>query len=266
MSRSLGSSGGDDEWAHIVRKNLLDDATFCNDLKAKSLADAFRTIISFLYRDSIEENHKDLILTRLLASEQVRSFDLGNGCCIPHLRLANKDSALTKVGWFRFSSPIVTSSGKHIRFIFFAVVPDKIATPLLSAAVNVILDQKFQELIEQKEQEYEYFVAAARSILNRVDHPKGSLRIVDEASGPSIRIVSRRGLHARLSAAITMMLDDLDCECTVSFGDYKVDARSIVGMMMLGAASGSDLKVSAKGGDSELALARVASLLSNGTM
>lgn len=266
MSDRAGDSDIDDECALLVRRNLLDEATFNNDLEADSLVDALRKIISTLYRDSLEKDHQNLILTGLLASEQVKSFDLGNGCYIPHLRLSTPDSALAKVGWFRFERPFVGRSGKPIRFIFFAVVLNELATPLLASAVNIILNPEFQLCLKANRQEYQYFAVVARCLLNKVDWSAKRRADMAETPRASLRIVSRRGLHARLSAAIVMMLDGLDCECTISFGEYKVDARSIVGMMMLGASGGSDLTLAATGGDSELALARVASLLSNRTM
>lgn len=72
----------------------------------------------------------------------------------------------------------------------------------------------------------------------------------------TVEIINKRGLHARASAKFVKLASDFDAEVTVSREgeDQSVDARSIMGLMMLGAGMGSTLELTAKGSQAEAAL------------
>ena len=70
----------------------------------------------------------------------------------------------------------------------------------------------------------------------------------------TVEIINKRGLHARASAKFVKLAADYDAEVTVTRDGQSVDARSIMGLMMLGAGPGATLELSAEGAEAEAAL------------
>jgi phosphocarrier protein len=69
-----------------------------------------------------------------------------------------------------------------------------------------------------------------------------------------VEIVNERGLHARASAKFVKMAAGFDAEVTVSRDGTTVDARSIMGLMMLAAGLGSTIEIAAEGPEAQPAL------------
>ena len=67
-------------------------------------------------------------------------------------------------------------------------------------------------------------------------------------------MINKRGLHARASAKFVKLASDFEAEVTVTRDGQTVDARSIMGLMMLGAGPGSMLELKADGPQAEAAL------------
>ena len=63
----------------------------------------------------------------------------------------------------------------------------------------------------------------------------------------SITISNKLGLHARASAKLTKLAGSFPCEVWVTKGDRRVNAKSIMGVMMLAAGIGSDIEVETDG-------------------
>ncbi len=70
----------------------------------------------------------------------------------------------------------------------------------------------------------------------------------------TLHICNARGLHARASAKFVKAVQPFEAEVMVSRDGQTVDARSIMGLLMLGAARGSTIEVSADGPDAAAAL------------
>ena len=64
-------------------------------------------------------------------------------------------------------------------------------------------------------------------------------------------ICNERGLHARASAKFVKTAAGFDAEVTVSKDGQTVDARSIMGLMMLAAGPGAEIEIVAEGPDAE---------------
>ena len=77
-------------------------------------------------------------------------------------------------------------------------------------------------------------------------------------------IVNAKGLHARAAAKLAKLSATFKSEITVSRNEQTVSARSIMGLMMLAAAKGSDIEIAAKGPDAEAALAALVALVAGG--
>ncbi len=69
-----------------------------------------------------------------------------------------------------------------------------------------------------------------------------------------MKIVNARGLHARASARFVKCAEGFDAEITVCKDDEEVPGTSIMGLMMLAAACGSEIEVKARGPQAQEAL------------
>ena len=74
-------------------------------------------------------------------------------------------------------------------------------------------------------------------------------------------ISNKLGLHARASAKLVKAVQPFDAEVRVGRDGQSVDARSIMGLLMLGAGQGSTLELTAEGPDAEAALDAVVALV-----
>jgi phosphocarrier protein len=79
---------------------------------------------------------------------------------------------------------------------------------------------------------------------------------------PQVEIVvsNKLGLHARASAKLTQLAGQFGSEIFISKGAQRVNAKSIMGVMMLAAGIGSSIKLDASGGDAEQALTALQAL------
>ena len=74
-------------------------------------------------------------------------------------------------------------------------------------------------------------------------------------------IVNKLGLHARASAKLTQAASVFKCDIWLSRSGRRVNAKSIMGVMMLAAGKGSMVVVEAEGEDAEQALAAIVRLI-----
>ncbi len=74
-------------------------------------------------------------------------------------------------------------------------------------------------------------------------------------------IVNKLGPHARASAKLTQMASGFQCEIWLSRNGRRVNAKSIMGVMMLAAGRGTELIVEAEGADSEAAISALLKLI-----
>ena len=77
----------------------------------------------------------------------------------------------------------------------------------------------------------------------------------------TVEIVNERGLHARASAKFVKLASSFDAEILVSKDDNTVDARSIMGLMMLAAGIGSTIEIEAEGAEAQQALDALVALV-----
>ena len=81
-------------------------------------------------------------------------------------------------------------------------------------------------------------------------------------AGPvTVRIVNRRGLHARASAKFVTLASQYDATVTVSKDGSEVLGTSIMGLMMLAAAMGDQIELKAEGEQAATALAALIDLV-----
>ena len=80
----------------------------------------------------------------------------------------------------------------------------------------------------------------------------------------SVTIRNRRGLHARAAAKLVMLAERFGAAIDVIHAGQSVPARSIMGLMMLGAGLGATLELRAEGWDAREALDALAALIEAG--
>lgn len=78
-----------------------------------------------------------------------------------------------------------------------------------------------------------------------------------------VEIVNRLGLHARAAAKLVQTASAFRSRVLLVTDDEEVDAKSILGLLLLAAAQGTKLRVRCEGPDEEEALAAVAALIAN---
>ena len=74
-------------------------------------------------------------------------------------------------------------------------------------------------------------------------------------------IVNKLGLHARAAAKLTHLASGFASELWISRSGRRVNAKSIMGVMMLAAGQGSTVTLEAEGKDAEAALAALQKLI-----
>jgi len=78
-----------------------------------------------------------------------------------------------------------------------------------------------------------------------------------------VHIQNKLGLHARASARLVSAATRYTSEITLAKDEVKVNAKSIMGIMMLAAGRGTDLILGAEGSDAEEALDTIEQLINN---
>ncbi len=79
----------------------------------------------------------------------------------------------------------------------------------------------------------------------------------------SIKIVNRLGLHARASAKLTQTASSFASQVWISKAGRRVNAKSIMGVMMLAAGKGASITIDADGVDADSALAALQKLIAD---
>lgn len=82
---------------------------------------------------------------------------------------------------------------------------------------------------------------------------------------PSVaaEIVNRLGLHARAAAKLTHLASGYRSDIWLSRSGRRVNAKSIMGVMMLAAGQGTTVKIEAEGDDADAAIAALVQLIAD---
>ena len=76
-------------------------------------------------------------------------------------------------------------------------------------------------------------------------------------------ISNKLGLHARASAKLTKLAGSFACEVWMTKGERRVNAKSIMGVMMLAAGMGSVVEVETNGADEQQAMDALLALIAD---
>ena len=75
------------------------------------------------------------------------------------------------------------------------------------------------------------------------------------------KISNKLGLHARASAKLTKLAGSFECEVHMSRNGRRINAKSIMGVMMLAAGLGSDVEIETDGIDERPAMQAIVALI-----
>lgn len=78
----------------------------------------------------------------------------------------------------------------------------------------------------------------------------------------TVIVRNKQGLHARPAALFVQIANKFDSRVTVTYNDEKVNGKSIMGILMLGAEQGTEINIEADGKDAEAALAELEKIIS----
>lgn len=84
-----------------------------------------------------------------------------------------------------------------------------------------------------------------------------------EATGEVV-VVNSLGMHARPAAKLVQATTSFQSDIYITFKGNRINAKSIMGLLTLGAARGSRMTVSCSGPDAEQAFAAVAEIFASG--
>jgi phosphocarrier protein HPr len=79
----------------------------------------------------------------------------------------------------------------------------------------------------------------------------------------STNISNKLGLHARASAKLTKLAGSFPCEVWMSKGERRVNAKSIMGVMMLAAGMGSTVQIETNGAKEQEAMDALLTLIAD---
>ncbi len=79
-----------------------------------------------------------------------------------------------------------------------------------------------------------------------------------------VAITNQLGLHARAAARFVRLASQFTASVRVARGSRELDGKSILGLLLLGAARGSTIIIRADGADAEAAVAALAALVADG--
>ena len=77
------------------------------------------------------------------------------------------------------------------------------------------------------------------------------------------KIVNKLGLHARASAKLTQLAGRFQCEVRMTRNSRRINAKSIMGVMMLAAGIGSTVLIETEGADEQEAMDEVLAMIAN---
>lgn len=80
----------------------------------------------------------------------------------------------------------------------------------------------------------------------------------------SVEITNARGLHARAAARFVRLAESFDADIFVEKDGVAVPGTSIMGLMMLAAAPGSQILIRTSGADAQAGLEALVALVSDG--
>ncbi len=78
-----------------------------------------------------------------------------------------------------------------------------------------------------------------------------------------VRLVNKLGLHARAASRLVSLASEFSCEVWLSRDQRRVNAKSIMGVLLLAAPCGTELELECSGPDEDQAMAALRALIAD---
>ena len=79
----------------------------------------------------------------------------------------------------------------------------------------------------------------------------------------TVKVINRAGVHARPASLLVQTAKDFECEIIFERGDDRINGKSIMGIITLGATYGAEITIIAEGQDEEKAVEALVKLFEN---
>jgi phosphocarrier protein len=96
---------------------------------------------------------------------------------------------------------------------------------------------------------------------NNPEIPQTLTKARRSVSSKTVTICNKRGLHARAAARVAKLAEDYSADISVAANGLSVSALSIMGLMLLAAGPGTEVKIEATGQDAEEAISALIVLI-----
>ena len=200
-------------------------------------------------------------VAEMRAREQIVSTFLGNGIALPHGtnegRTAVKRTGLAVV---QFPQGVAWGEERAYLVIGLAALAEE-HIGVLSRLATILGDEALCQRLAVTTDAGEIYRTLSRS----EDEPSLGQETPSRAGEVALRltITNPHGLHARPAAAVVARAREFDARMTLEAKGRRADARSITGLLGLGAAVGDDVRITAQGADAAQAIDAVSAILTS---
>lgn len=199
----------------------------------------------------------DSYIDAMKAREETVSTFLGNGVALPHGTLESKDSITgTAIVVAQYPDGVDWGAGTaHLVIGVAAVGDDHVA--VLSQIADVLQDEDTSQQLWTSDDPQFVFDTLSGGGTDADDVEDDDDGAIEE----EVTILNPSSLHARPAAQIVELAQGVDAQVTITKGAKKADAKSIMAVLALGAATGDVVTLSAEGPDAREAVDKVAAVM-----
>lgn len=87
------------------------------------------------------------------------------------------------------------------------------------------------------------------------------MNISEDSIEKTIVVGNQMGLHARVATVVVQLMRNFECQVTIVKDGIEVDARSVLGLLLLAATPGSELTIRGNGPNSKNAVEKICELI-----
>ncbi len=241
--------------------SVLADKAIC-DIQASSYINSYALFKYAVYRllplDTFGHDEVQSTLNRLLVTEKQGSYLLSDGFAMPHLVIDALAESNNRIGWFvsKEGIPYGTLGGDLVYVWLFIIGSERFVRNVSTLAVEICKGREFLNVVTRLNDINQF----REYIRNRVSvafgiWDSGIPAIFDTADEIDVRdvtLTNKLGIHARATAKFVWLAERFECEIVarrmLADGCYReVNAKSMMGIMMLAAGCGTTIQIAAKG-------------------
>jgi phosphotransferase system HPr (HPr) family protein len=192
--------------------------------------------------------------------EAIISTYLGNGIALPH-GTSEAQAAILRTGLAVVQYPAGVPWGDEpAKLVIGLAATSDEHIGILSRLAGILGDAELCERLAQSTDPQEIHRVLTSSD-GSSEEPPGEAPAAEVAR--VVRISNPHGLHARPAAEIVAQVRAYDAQVSIQAGDKRADARSITGLLGLGASTGDEITLRANGAQATEALAAVEAIVTS---